>query len=401
MSPAAARRLARLLAGERSALLPEWLALAAKHGMRVPPEHLPGLATAAAGRTALRPAVAAAAGPRGPWLAGHEPGWAFLSDTAEDTEDVWHYGSTLARWAWLDRTRHTDPDMARAALAETWAGEPADARAMFVEAFAVGLGPADEEFLESALDDRAKEVRRLAAALLVRLPGSRLGQRMADRLAKLVRRDGATLTVELPEWDASMRRDGVAMEAPAGNGVRAWWFRQIVAGTPLSWWGASATDVLRLPVAGSGGAAGFHVALAAAAIEQRNPDWAIAVLSMGAADLSSEDAADLVAVLPKDRWAAAVRALAGNGLPSLVSLLLALPAPWPADLGDLVLNGLAAQPGLRTLATIADAASRAVPPACLRHPITERIAEPGASPWHNRLVEALLFRRAMYEEFPS
>jgi hypothetical protein len=402
VSPTAARRLARLLAGERSALLPEWLGLAAKHGMRVPPELLPALATVAAGRTALRPTVAAAAGPRGPWLASREPAWAFLNDVAEDIEDVWRYGSTLARWAWLERTRDTDPDAARTALAQTWSSEPADARAMFIEALAVGLGPADEDFLESALDDRVGDVRRMAATLLVRLPGSRLGQRMADRLAKLLRREAATLVVELPEPDASMLRDGIRLAPPAGIGERAWLFRQIVAGTPLSWWDTVGTPVavLRMPVAQHGGAEGLHVALATAAAAQRNPDWAIAVLATCPQDLPPGVVSDVVAVLPRDRWAAAVAALAGNGLSSLVTLLLTLPAPWPADLGELVLNGLAQQPDLRTLATIADAASRAVPPACLRHPITERVAEPGASPWHHRLVEALLFRRAMHEEFP-
>ena len=400
VSPAAARRLARLLDGERAALLPEWLALAAKHGLRVPPEHLPALVTVAAGRTALRPAVAAAAGPRGPWLAGREPDWAFLKDTADtDTEDVWRYGRTVARWAWLDRTRHTDPDAARAALAETWASEPADARAMFVEALAVGLGPADEEFLESALDDRAQEVRRIAAALLVRLPGSRLGQRMADRLARLVRRDESAWIIELPDGcDSAMRRDGIALAPTVGIGPRAWWFRQIVAGTPLSWWETEPAEVLRLPAKGPGGTETLHTALAAAAADQRNPDWATALLAT--ADLPAADAAELVAVLPTDRWAAAVSILAAaNGLASLVGLVLALPAPWPANLGDLLLDRLADDPGVRPLAPIADAAARAVPPVCLHHPITERLAEPAACAWHHRLVETLLFRRAMHEEF--
>jgi hypothetical protein len=400
VSAAAARRLARLLDGERSALLPEWLALAAKHGLRVPPEHLPALVSAAAGRTALRPAVAAAAGPRGPWLAGWEPDWAFLDDTDDaGTEDVWRYGRTVARWAWLDRTRHADPDAARAALVETWASEPADARAMFVEALEVGLGPADEEFLESALDDRAQDVRRIAAALLVRLPGSRLGQRMADRLATFVRRDGPAWVVELPDGcDSAMRRDGVTLAAPVGVGPRAWWFRQVVAGTPLSWWEAEPAEVLRLPVSGPGGAETLHTALAAAAADQRNPDWATALLAT--ADLPAADAVELVAVLPTDRWAAAVSILAAaNGLASLVGLVLTLSAPWPANLGDLLLNQLADEPGQRSLAPIADAAARAVPPACLHHPITERLAEPAASAWHHRLVETLLFRRAMHEEF--
>lgn len=405
VSPDAARRLVRLLNGERSTLLPEWLALAADRGLRVPPERLPALATAAANRTALRPAVAAAAGPRGPWLAVHAAEWTFLADApdhADESETTWRYGGTVARWAWLERARHTDPDGARAALAETWSSEPADGRAMFLEALSVGLGPADEEFLEAALDDRSGEVRRLAAALLIRVPGARLGRRMADRLSGLVHlSDGShgDLVFELPgQCDNAMRRDGVKQVPPVGTGSRAWWFRQLVAATPLSWWPGKPADVLRRPVTGPGGAAALHSALAAAAAEQRNPLWAQALLAV---DLPATDAADLVAVLPTDRWAGAVFVLAAtNGLASLVGLVLGLPTPWPADLGRLLLDELAMQPHVRGLAPIADAAARAVPPACLSHPVTQRVAEPGVSAWHHRLVETLLFRRAMHEEFP-
>jgi hypothetical protein len=402
VSPDAARRLARLLNGERSALLPEWLALAADRGLRVPPERLPALATAAANRTALRMAVRAAAGPRGPWLAARAAEWAFLADAPDHTdesESTWRYGGTVTRWAWLERARRTDPDGARAALAETWSSEPAEGRAMFLEALSVGLGAADEEFLEAALDDRSGEVRRLAAALLVRVPGARLGQRMADRLSSLVHVSDGDLVIELPgECDSAMLRDGVKQIPPAGTGSRAWWFRQLVAATPLSWWPGEPAGVLRRAVAGPGGAGALHSALAAAAAEQRNPLWAQALLAV---DLPTNDAADLVAVLPTDRWAGAVFVLsATNGLAGLVGLVLGLPTPWPADLGRLLLDELAVQPHLRNLAPIADATARAVPPACLHHPITERVAEPGVSAWHHRLVETLLFRRAMHEEFP-
>jgi hypothetical protein len=401
VSSSAGARLARLLAGERSGLLPEWLALAAERGLRVPPERLPALAGAAVARAALRPAVAAAAGPRGPWLAARTTEWAFLADAPDESVDTWRYGSTVARWAWLERTRRADPDLARTALAETWPTEPAEVRATFIEALSVGLAAADEDFLESALDDRAQDVRRLAAALLVRLPDSRLGARMAERLTQLVRRHEAGLAIELPaECDAAMRRDGVRQVPPSGTGSRAWWFRQVVAAAPLSWWGNEPARTLLLPVTGPGGAKALHTALAVAAADQRNPDWAAALLVGTSADLPAEDAADLVALLPRDRWAAAVAVRAADtGLTSLIGLFLALPAPWPADLGDLVLDRLAEQSDHRALAPIADTAARSVPPQCLRHPITSRLADPDACPWHHRLVETLLFRRAMHEEF--
>lgn len=407
----AASRLSRLLGGEHAGLLPEWLALVADRGLRVPPERLPALAEAARARTALRPPVAAAAGPRGPWLAARAPHWDFLADarTGDDqTGDVWRHGRTVARWAWLERARRTDPDRARAALAEVWQSEPATVRATFLETLRIGLGPADEDFLDAALDDRGQEVRRLAASLLVRLPGSRLGRRMADRLAALVtvrrhRPHAEELVIALPaECDAAMRRDGVQPVPPARVGERAWWFRQVVASAPLSWWSAVEPDparLLRMPVADQAGETLLHTALASAAADQQDPAWAVALLTGRAVDLSTEDVADLIAVLPRDRWAEAVAAqIAGNRLATLGAVFLALPGPWPADLGDLLLTQLDQQGAQRTLAPIADAAARCVPPECCHHPITERVGAQDACPWHHRLVETLLFRRAMYEE---
>ena len=74
--------------------------------------------------------------------------------------------------------------------------------------------PADEPLLEAALDDRAEDVRRWAAYLLARLPGSALGQRMAERALRYVRIEygdrGPRLAVTPPaECDAAMRHDGI------------------------------------------------------------------------------------------------------------------------------------------------------------------------------------------------
>ena len=60
---------------------------------------------------------------------------------------------------------------------------------MFLSVLADGLSLADEPLLEAALDDRAAEVRSWAAYLLARLPGSALGQRMAERALGCLRLD--------------------------------------------------------------------------------------------------------------------------------------------------------------------------------------------------------------------
>ncbi|PZG19241.1 hypothetical protein C1I98_38045, partial [Spongiactinospora gelatinilytica] len=79
VSRAAADRLARILGGEHARLLPEWLAEAARRGLRVPPHLLPELLDHAAKDRSIRPHVAALAGRRGRWLATLHDAWPFLA----------------------------------------------------------------------------------------------------------------------------------------------------------------------------------------------------------------------------------------------------------------------------------------------------------------------------------
>ncbi|TVT16595.1 hypothetical protein FNH05_36640, partial [Amycolatopsis rhizosphaerae] len=310
--PAAVRRLDRLLAGEQGEVLPEWLRAVAARGLRVPPERLPALAGLARSRPSLRDAVAAAAGPRGPWLAALVPEWAFLAG-ADTGPDVWRLGAPVARRTWLAQRRREDPAAAREALARVWAAEPAARRAEFLAVLVDGLSAADEDFLESALDDRSADVRRLAADLLARLPGSRLAARMAERAAALVTVEGDALRLSLPgECDGPMLRDGVRAEPPLATGRRAWWFRQIVAATPLSLWSAFASgprELLRRSLArGAAVAEPFRVGLAEAAGRQRDREWARALLAVKP-PVPAKAVPELIAVLPPGEWAAALAGL--------------------------------------------------------------------------------------------
>jgi Family of unknown function (DUF5691) len=87
VSAAAGRRLARILAGENSDLIAEWLTAAVTLGLRPPPQLLPALLDRARRVAAsnpdpdearLRDLVAAAGGPRASWLAGLNPAWSWL-----------------------------------------------------------------------------------------------------------------------------------------------------------------------------------------------------------------------------------------------------------------------------------------------------------------------------------
>src|SRR5437762_1943286 len=77
----------------------------------------------------------------------------------------WETSPRAARELLLQQLRSTDPARAREQLAQTWETEGADERAAFLATFRTGLSLDDEPFLESALDDRSKVVRRTAADL--------------------------------------------------------------------------------------------------------------------------------------------------------------------------------------------------------------------------------------------
>src|SRR5262249_1461114 len=146
-----------------------------------------------------------------------------------------------ARVAALQELRRQDPAKALATLAEGWSKEGGEDRAALLPVLAIGLGPADEQFLTAATHDGRKEVRAAAADLLARLPQSALIARMTARADIWVRYRkgvlGGRLEVSPPmECDARMVADGIEPKAPKGVGERAFWMRQVLALVPTSHW---------------------------------------------------------------------------------------------------------------------------------------------------------------------
>jgi hypothetical protein len=245
--PAAAGLLRRILQGEHPGLLRTWLALAVRHDVRAPTDTLHALLDLARRDAPLRQLVRVSGGTRAAWLAGLNEEWAFAiaADNADALAAVWETGTGLARWEALQQMRQLDPERGRVLLETAWAQEnPAD-RAGFVAILAQGLSPADEPFLERVLDDRRKEVRQQAAALLARIPSSALVARMAERARPLVALGTSAilrrprLEITLPdEPDAPAIRDGVNPKPPVGTGVgeKAWCLAQIVGGVPPATW---------------------------------------------------------------------------------------------------------------------------------------------------------------------
>ncbi|KMS66872.1 hypothetical protein ACM01_44765 [Streptomyces viridochromogenes] len=456
LPPAAARRLAMLLAdrpggggGRRGTapdlmeLLPQWLATVNDRGFAPPPETLPALLDAARGRTDLRPAALAFAGPRAVWLARLNPDWRFalratpgggaalpqLDDPAE-VQQLWQEGLFAERVALLSAIRAREPAAARDLLATTWATERAEDRLMFLDSLRTGLGPPDEAFLEQALADRSRNVRATAAELLSALPGSALAARMAVRAGACVAldhtRDTPTIIVEAPhECDAGMERDGVVAKAPAGRGERSWWLGQLVEAAPLAAWpgrlgGRTPGEIVTLPVADDWQGE-LHAAWCRAAVRQRDGAWARALLGSPAAPeaggpgaVSLAERAKLLGTLgPAERaeWVAGF--IATHGLSEAFQLLGVCAVPWSGPLGRAVVDALniARDAGSYpwSFSGVMGLAERCLDPAeasrldgLLAVPDETEDASPGAGGYwaeaFQRLVTTLRLRAAMLDE---
>jgi hypothetical protein len=351
-------------------LLPQWLTLANERGFAAPPEALPALLGAARGRTDLRPAALAFAGPRALWLARLNQDWRFALRSSpgggaalpgpEETKRVqqlWQEGLFAERVALLSAIRAKDPAAARELLATTWATERAEDRLMFLDSLRSGLCPDDEPFLERALADRSRNVRATAAELLSALPGSALAARMAARAGSCVAVDRTggtpTIVVEAPhECDAGMERDGVVPKAPAGRGERSWWLGQLVEAAPLGTWperfgGRSAQEIVALPVADDWRAE-LHAAWCRAAVRQRDPGWSRALLGApsapeagGPGAVSLAERSKLLATLGAAERAEWVAGFIGtHGLSEAFQLLGVCAVPWEGALGRAVVDAL-------------------------------------------------------------
>jgi hypothetical protein len=332
-SPEAAHRLRSMFMGDHFECFPEWLSLLAASGRRLPYDAIVSILVLA-GLREMRPVgelqvgartirvkgmdaraaygllegisaiehqgistdvLRKVLGIRGRWVAAKNPKWqkfAGVDETADATV-VWETGTRPERLALLKMLRATDPARAREFVASTFNAEPANLREAFLAEFTTGLSPEDEPFLEAALDDRGKEVRRQAADLLQRLPGSALCRRMLDRVRSILRWDQDQLVVDLPPTcDKALIRDGVELK-PAPHvklGEREWWLREIVSAVPP----AEVSKLLGVEPARiiAGAPADWRESLryawAVSAARHFDADWAEALLASGGPSLPNQ-----------------------------------------------------------------------------------------------------------------
>ncbi|MFL6119139.1 DUF5691 domain-containing protein [Actinophytocola sp.] len=317
-----------------------WLRSARDAGQRPPYRLIVDLLRFGTANAATRPLVKVVIGPRGAWLAQHNPSWRWAAAVRpQDVVEHFATGTRAERLALLADLRAAEPDFARTLIEDTWADEQAATRASFLDTLHTGLSISDEPFLERALDDRAATVRAVAAALLDRLPESARARRMAERARNL----------ELPdEPDESARRDGITDHREPGYGRAASWLIQILAATPLSTWHTDQIEKAEREVV---------IGWTKAALRQRNQEWLTALAS-------HQPSPELIAALTPE---------AATGIldrqkkldARFGGLLAAAPGPWPPEFSVAIVNRLRANKANNVLQLAAPALAEHLDPTTL------------------------------------
>lgn len=300
-----ARHLSTVMT-ENHAIMPEFLRLLAHAQQRIPPSLLPKVLNFGRQRPELRPQIAAVIGKRGQWLARQHSAWKYgaAQRMAEFEPDsvIWKEGSRSERALFLHQWREVDATGAREALEAVWSSELAKDRADLITSLACNVSIVDEPFLETARCDRAQSVRQQALKLLITLPGSRLGQRMAERIEPFVTvqsKRSTTIHVVLPNaFDPDWEKDGITPKPVAGLGEKASWLYQMLTGIALSHWQGEPTAIVQAIQAHKWQTM-LLKGLGMAALRQHNIVWAKALVNQF--DLQHIDQrllSDLLALLP-------------------------------------------------------------------------------------------------------
>ncbi|MBK1833517.1 DUF5691 domain-containing protein [Roseibacillus ishigakijimensis] len=238
--PAVAPAL-RMLDGDHSDLLPEYLRLVASHNQLLPPRLLPALFNHCRRHSILIPLAIATSGNRGQWLAAQNEHWKiFLNSYSPEplSDDIWETGTHNQRAAWLRQTLAAEPEKAASAILASWPSDSPDDRELFTKLTTNHPHCAHLTWLEDlALPDRRQATRNFARQALLRIPESNYSQRSLARLQSVLTRKGSTLTASPPQaFDPTWSEDGIKEKPPKSQGEKDFWLSQIIAAYPLSHW---------------------------------------------------------------------------------------------------------------------------------------------------------------------
>ena len=381
-SSGATRALGDVFIDGRVELLPEAFQLLTGAGQRVPFSLLVDCLDLRdrVHREAARPVL----GERGVWLAHQRAAWEWARERVTREPDaaelgrIWDEGRTDDRLAAIARLRNLDAGLARDLVTSSWTREPLEFRLSLLSALAPGLSRDDEEFLQTALRDRAGAVRAAAAGLLARLPDSTFAARaiaradamlditrvhasgVSDRMKATVARETQQLSVSAsppdrfnPEWEA----DGISVKPPRGVGERAHWLMHVVALVDPAHWseraGMPPSELTRAAWPGEWGAA-VMTAWSRAALLHHSSDWIVALWDAwldadvsadpNAATIRGELLMQLFRQMPADAALERVERLLQAPAPAadldVGTMLDRFDRPWPDALGARVLDAI-------------------------------------------------------------
>ena len=313
------------------------LRLVRRRGLRLPPMLLNRAASVLSGDD--REEVVAVMDERDRAVFALDERWAarirrFAQRDAPPDPARWEDGDAQERADHLARLRRTDPDAARALLADgAWLKARAPEREQILDALAIGLGPADEQILEERLDDRAEAVRGRAAELLSRLPSSALiarAEALAERHVVVTRRALRAPAVELHgiEMTDALARDRYPAKAHRTSASLAR-LEEVIARIPTWRWpdlvGISAAELARARVRCDGQKADLIAPLVRAAVAWRDGELAAALADLG----PSPAPAGLFGLLDEPRREALLhRLIAAKRYSAVVTCTLS----WPSEL---------------------------------------------------------------------
>ncbi|MEM8907634.1 MAG: DUF5691 domain-containing protein [Bacteroidota bacterium] len=184
----------------------------------------------------LRPCI----GKRGEWLIRQNPNWEHLIEEVDP--ELWRFGRKADRLRLLQHLRQSNPTQGRELLESTWKKEGLRLKKQFLEQLEIGLTATDEAFLEQCLDEGKKELRYIAAKLLVKVENSAYQQRLLKRLKTVLtfqaEANTSELLIELPDQlEEEMIRDGIDPSIRwYPGGLKASRLGQMVALLPPAQW---------------------------------------------------------------------------------------------------------------------------------------------------------------------
>ena len=348
-SPAAALFLERMLNQQHIDLLPELLARIDGGGWRVADDVLPQALAHGARVTRIRPLLLPVLGERGRWLGAVNPAWRYAAvelDNWRSLRAAWEHDPP-GRVALAQTVRARDAGLALRLIETTWRGETAVIRRESLAALEPELSPADEPFLERALDDLDLQVRHKAAALLAALPDSRLVARMIDAAGDILTLAGGHLTPRFPAAVSdALVRDGVTRPVGSGQsaGERTRLLTQIVGIIPSQHWeerlGATPEALVAAAAAGRWPRT-LLAALATATGRHPDPRWLAALLAHEG--LHERNAALAPLLPPPAMRARLAAAVAAGDAGVVVALLRRWGREWDAADARLLLRFLAGE----------------------------------------------------------